>query len=126
MIKFGIDRLLDEPELRRPLAGRRVALLAHPASVTRNLVHSLDALAGLGDVRLTAAFGPQHGLRGDKQDNMVESGDFIDPVHGIPVFSLYGEVRRPTDRMMDSFDDLLVDLQDLGTRIYTFITTLLY
>jgi len=125
-MKFGIDRLLDEPELRKPLAGRRVALLAHPASVTRNLFHSLDALAALGDVRMSAAFGPQHGLRGDKQDNMVESPDFKDPVHGIPVFSLYGEVRRPTAAMMDTFDVLLVDLQDLGCRIYTFVTTLRY
>ena len=125
-MKFGIDRLLEEPELRKPLAGRRVALLAHPASTTRNLSHSLDALATLGDVRLSAAFGPQHGLRGDKQDNMVESPDFNDPVHGIPVFSLYGEVRRPTAAMMDTFDVLLVDLQDLGCRIYTFVTTLRY
>src|SRR6202166_1074609 len=123
-MKFGIDRLLEERALRKPLAGRRVALLAHPASVTRNLVHSLDALATLGDVRLSAAFGPQHGLRGDKQDNMIESQDYIDPVRGIPVFSLYGEVRRPTAAMMDTFDVLLVDLQDLGCRIYTFITTL--
>ena len=125
-MKFGIDRLLDEPELRKPLAGRRVALLAHPASLTRNLFHSLDALAALGDVRMSAAFGPQHGLRGDKQDNMVESPDYSDPVHGIPVFSLYGEVRRPTPAMMDTFDVLLVDLQDLGCRIYTFVTTLRY
>jgi uncharacterized protein YbbC (DUF1343 family) len=125
-MKFGIDRLLDEPELRKPLVGRRVALLAHPASVTRNLYHSLDALVALGDVRMSAAFGPQHGLRGDKQDNMVESPDFNDPVHGIPVFSLYGEVRRPTPAMMDTFDVLLVDLQDLGCRIYTFVTTLRY
>jgi len=125
-MQFGLDRLLAEPALRNPLAGRRVALLAHPASVTRALVHSLDALAALEDVRLTAAFGPQHGLRGDKQDNMAESADFDDPVHGIPVFSLYGEVRRPTPAMMDSFDVLLVDLQDLGCRIYTFITTLRY
>jgi uncharacterized protein YbbC (DUF1343 family) len=125
-MEFGIDRLLAEPALRQPLAGRRVALLAHPASVTRDLVHSLDALAALGDVRVTAAFGPQHGLRGDKQDNMIESGDFTDPVHGIPVFSLYGEVRRPTAAMMDTFDVLLVDLQDVGTRVYTFVTTLRY
>ena len=125
-LRFGIERLLDEPELRRPLHGRRVALLAHPASVTRDLTHSLDALAALPDLRLSAAFGPQHGLRGDKQDNMVESPDFTDPRLGIPVFSLYGEVRRPTDAMMDSFDVLLVDLQDLGCRIYTFITTLRY
>jgi len=125
-MKFGIDRLLAEADLRRPLAGRRVALLAHPASVTRDLAHSLDALAAKRGVKLTAAFGPQHGLRGDKQDNMVESPDFHDPVHRIPVFSLYGDVRRPTDAMLGTFDVLLVDLQDLGCRIYTFITTLRY
>ena len=126
MIRFGLDRLLADPELRRPLAGKRVALLAHPASVTRDLTHSLDALIALPDLHVTAAFGPQHGLRGDKQDNMIESPDFFDPRHGIPVFSLYGEVRRPTATMMDRFDVLLVDLQDLGCRIYTFITTLRY
>ena len=125
-MQTGLDRLLAEPTLRAPLGGRRVALLAHPASVTADLTHALDALAALGDVRLTAAFGPQHGLRGDKQDNMVESPDYLDPVHGIPVFSLYGEVRRPTPAMLDSFDVLLVDLQDLGCRIYTFLTTLRY
>jgi uncharacterized protein YbbC (DUF1343 family) len=125
-MKFGIDRLLSEPALRAPLHGRRVALLAHPASVTHRLTHSLDALAASGDIRLTAAFGPQHGLRGDKQDNMIESDDFTDPQHRIPVFSLYGHVRRPTDAMMDTFDILLVDLQDVGCRIYTFVTTLLY
>jgi len=125
-MKFGIDRFLEDSKLRKPLAGKRVALLAHPASVTRDLTHSLDALVALKDIRLTAAFGPQHGLRGDKQDNMIESRDFHDSVHGIPVFSLYGEVRRPTAAMMDNFDVLLVDLQDVGCRIYTFITTLRY
>jgi len=124
-MKLGVERLLADPELRRPLEGKRVALVAHPASVTRDLTHSLDALAAAG-LRLTAAFGPQHGLRGDKQDNMVESPDFIDPVHEIPVFSLYGEVRRPTGQSMSTFDVVLIDLQDLGCRIYTFITTLLY
>jgi uncharacterized protein YbbC (DUF1343 family) len=125
-MKFGIDRLIADSELRRPLAGKRVALLAHPASVTADLTHSLDALAACGDVRLSALFGPQHGLKGDKQDNMVESADFTDPATGLPVFSLYGEVRRPTGQMMGTFDTILVDLQDLGCRIYTFITTLLY
>jgi len=125
-MKFGIDRLIAERALRAPLSGRRVALLAHPASVTENLTHSLDALAACGDIKISAAFGPQHGLRGDKQDNMIESPDFKDPVHGIPVFSLYGDVRRPTDAMMDACDTILVDLQDLGCRIYTFITTLRY
>jgi len=125
-MRFGIDRLLADPALRAPLAGRRVALLAHPASVTEELTHSLDALAALPDLKLTAAFGPQHGLRGDKQDNMMESPDFTDPVHGVPVFSLYGDVRRPTGQMMSAADGFLVDLQDLGCRIYTFVTTLLY
>ena len=125
-MKFGIDRLVAEHALRARLSGKRVALLAHPASVTENLTHSLDALAACGDIKINAAFGPQHGLRGDKQDNMIESPDFKDPVHGIPVFSLYGLVRRPTDAMMDECDVILVDLQDLGCRIYTFVTTLRY
>jgi uncharacterized protein YbbC (DUF1343 family) len=124
-VKFGIDRLLADLALRKPLAGKRVALLAHPASVTRDLTHTLDAMIAAG-LNVTAAFGPQHGLRGDKQDNMVESPDFTDPVHGIPVFSLYGEVRRPTGQAMGTFDVILIDLQDVGCRIYTFITTLLY
>ena len=122
----GLDRMLADPALRRPLAGKRLALLAHPASVTADLTHALDALAEQTDLRLTAAFGPQHGLRGDKQDNMVESPDFVDPRLGIPIFSLYGDVRRPTAAMLDTFDVLLIDLQDLGCRIYTFITTLRY
>lgn len=125
-MNFGIDRLISDPALRAPLKGKRVGVLAHPASVTANLTHTLDALAACGDIQLSAAFGPQHGLRGDKQDNMIETADYVDPVHGVPVFSLYGEVRRPTDEMMDAFDVLLVDLQDLGCRIYTFMTTLLY
>ena len=125
-MKFGVDRLISEPNLRRRLAGRRLALLAHPASVTADLRHSLDALAAFPELRLSAAFGPQHGLRGDKQDNMIESPDFLDPLLGVPVYSLYGAVRRPTDAMLDSFDTLLIDLQDIGCRVYTFITTLRY
>ena len=125
-MNFGIDRLLADPALRAPLQGKRVALLAHPASVTGDLTHSLDALRACGDVRVSAAFGPQHGMRGDKQDNMVETEDFTDPLHGIPVFSLYGQSRRPTGQALSTFDVLLVDMQDLGCRIYTFITTLLY
>lgn len=124
-MKFGIDRLLADPTLRKPLEGKRVALVAHPASVTADLTHSLDALIAAG-VTLTSAFGPQHGLKGDKQDNMVETADEIDPLYGIPVYSLYGEVRRPSAAMMDSADVFLFDLQDLGCRIYTFVTTLLY
>jgi uncharacterized protein YbbC (DUF1343 family) len=125
-MKLGIDRLLGESLLQKDLRGRRLALLAHPASVTDGLVHSLDVLMAIDGLQVTSAFGPQHGLRGDKQDNMIESPDFVDPAHGIPVFSLYGEVRRPTAAMLESFDVLLVDLQDLGCRIYTFLTTLRY
>lgn len=124
-MKFGIDRLLADPQLLRQLSGKRVALVAHPASVTADLTHSLDALIAAG-VQVTAAFGPQHGIRGDKQDNMVETEDETDPRYGIPVFSLYGQVRRPTARMMEAADLFLFDLQDLGCRIYTFCTTLLY
>jgi uncharacterized protein YbbC (DUF1343 family) len=125
-MKLGIDVLLEDAGRRGPLGGRRLALLGHAASVTREGVHALDALAACSDIRLTAAFGPQHGMRGDKQDNMVESPDFTDPHHGIPVFSLYGAVRYPTPAMLDAFDVLLVDLQDIGTRIYTYVTTLAY
>lgn len=124
-VKFGIDRLLADRTLLSELDGRRVALVAHPASVTEGLVHSLDALIAAG-VNVTSAFGPQHGLKGDKQDNMVETADEMDPHYGIPIFSLYGEVRRPTGQMMLSADVFLFDLQDLGCRIYTFVTTLLY
>jgi uncharacterized protein YbbC (DUF1343 family) len=124
-MKFGIDRLLADPELRRPLEGKRIALVAHPASVTEGLTHSLDALIAAG-LNLTSAFGPQHGLKGDKQDNMVETADELDPSYNIPVFSLYGEVRRPSGQMMSTADVFLFDLQDLGCRIYTFVTTLLY
>jgi uncharacterized protein YbbC (DUF1343 family) len=124
-MKFGIDRLLSEPDLRTELEGKRVALVAHPASVTADLVHSLDALIAAG-INVTSAFGPQHGLKGDKQDNMVETADETDPKLGIPVFSLYGEVRRPSGQMMSTADVFLFDLQDLGCRIYTFVTTLLY
>jgi len=125
MTLFGIDRLIADPELRRPLEGQRVALLAHPASVTSDLTHSLDVLFAAG-VKVSAVFGPQHGVRGDLQDNMMESPDFTDPTYGIPVFSLYGEVRRPSGQSMGTFDTILIDLQDLGCRIYTYVTTLLY
>ena len=124
-MRFGIDYLLEDPVLRNQLTNRRIALLGHPASMTGKFVHSLDALMQNG-IKLSAAFGPQHGMRGDKQDNMVETGNAIDSVYGIPVFSLYGETRRPTQSMLDSFDVLLVDIQDVGCRIYTFLTTLFY
>ncbi|MEN0059053.1 MAG: DUF1343 domain-containing protein, partial [Bdellovibrio sp.] len=123
-MQLGLEVFLANQKMLKSLKGKRVGLVCHPASVDENLLHSLDLLAK--KVKLSCAFGPQHGVRGDKQDNMIESPDFIDPVHKIPIFSLYGEVRRPTSSMMQHFDVLLFDLQDLGCRIYTFITTLLY
>lgn len=123
--EFGIERLLKEKDLRKPLEGKRVALVAHPASVDHQLHHSLDLLKQVG-VNITCAFGPQHGMRGEKQDNMIESDDYQDPIHKVPVFSLYGKVRRPTKQMLEHFDIVLLDLQDVGCRIYTFLTTLIY
>ena len=125
-IQFGIDRLLQDDALRAELAGRRVGLVGHPASVTAALDHSLYALAALDDVNITCALGPQHGMRGDKQDNMIETEDYRDPDLGIPIFSLYGEHRRPTERMFEPLDVVLYDLQDLGCRVYTYLTTLVY
>ena len=120
---FGIDNLLQDPALKAKLGGRRVGLVAHPASVTSQSEHSLDALINAG-IRVERAFGPQHGLRGDRQDNMMESGDFTDPKHRIPVISLYGTYRYPQPEMLNGLDVVLFDLQDIGCRVYTYITTL--
>lgn len=129
-IVLGIDRLLNETALQKHLKGYRIGFLGHPASVTADLRHSMDAVAALLAKKklgkLSAAFGPQHGMRGDRQYNMQESGDYTDPIHKIPVFSLYGKVRRPTKDMLDQIDLLLIDLQDLGCRIYTYHSTLVY
>lgn len=126
MFQLGIERLLNEKDLQKKLTDKRIAFLGHPASVTSDLTHSLDALFEVQGLKVTAAFGPQHGMRGEKQDNMIESDDYVDPILHIPVHSLYGRVRRPTAEMMKGWDVLLVDLQDVGCRIYTFLTTLFY
>lgn len=126
MFQLGIDVLLSSPKKIAELSGKRVAVLGHPPSLTSQFRRSIDALAAVKGLRLGAAFGPQHGMHGELQDNMQETPDYIDPTHKIPVFSLYGEVRRPTEKMLQTFDIILVDLQDVGTRIYTFLTTLLY
>ena len=124
-MKLGIE-VLEQSKALKELKKKRVALLAHPASVNKNLVHSSLVLKKILKDSFVCAFGPQHGIRGEKQDNMEESSDIIDPILNIPVYSLYGKTRRPTKEMLDQFDVLLVDLQDVGTRIYTFITTLFY
>lgn len=125
-MKLGIDNFLENRKLQASLEGYRVALLGHSASLTSQCQHSLDALMKCPNINIVSAFGPQHGMRGDKQDNMIETENYIDPEYGIPVFSLYGEVRYPSNEMMDTFDVILVDLQDIGTRIYTYVTTLFY
>lgn len=120
-MQTGIDVYLKTPSRLQ----RRVGVVAHPASVTQSGVHTVDALIETG-VNVCCAFGPQHGMRGDKQDNMVETDDYADPRHGIPVYSLYGTTRRPADQMLEQVDAIIFDLQDVGCRVYTFITTLLY
>ena len=126
MFKFGLETLMKDEHALSELRSRRVGLVASPAAVDQNLNHSVDLLANALEGSLKCAFGAQHGMRGDKQDNMIESDDYIDPKLNIPVFSLYGKVRRPTPEMMEHFDTLVFDLQDLGCRIYTFLTTLFY
>jgi len=123
-MKMGLEVLLEDKKLVQSLKKKRVALVCHPASVDAQLRHSFDVLHQ--KIGLASAFGPQHGVKGEKQDNMIESDDFIHPEYKIPIFSLYGTVRAPDHKMMETFDVVLFDLQDLGCRIYTFITTLLY
>jgi len=123
--QFGLERLLRDSSRLAALKKCQVGLVAHPASVTQDLRHTLDALIDKG-IRPKCVFGPQHGVRGDKQDNMIESDDYLDPTHGMPVYSLYGHHRRPTIEMLAGLDVILFDLQDLGCRIYTYITTLQY
>ena len=125
-MNLGVDEFLQNPSRRKQLEGRQIALLGHPASVTSECRHTLDALMDCPEVHVVSAFGPQHGMRGDKQDNMIQTDDYLHPYYNIPVFSLYGNVRRPTNKMMQTFDVLLVDLQDIGTRVYTYVTTLTY
>lgn len=124
-MKLGSE-VFEAKKLSKQLKAKRVALLAHPASVDRDLRHFSYTLKKLLGPSFVCAFGPQHGIRGEKQDNMIESEDINDRTLNIPVYSLYGKSRRPTNESLKSFDVLIVDLQDIGTRVYTFITTLLY
>jgi uncharacterized protein YbbC (DUF1343 family) len=123
-MKMGLEVLLEDKKLVQSLKRKRVALVCHPASVDAKLRHSFDVLHQ--KIGLASAFGPQHGVKGEKQDNMIESDDILHHEYKIPIFSLYGKVRTPSKEMMNTFDVVLFDLQDLGCRIYTFITTLLY
>ena len=128
-MKFGLDRLLSDPVLSAPLKGRRVALVAHPASTTQDLTHAVDALAAHPDVRLSAAFGPQHGMKGDLQDNMMESPDYTDPVHGIPScisLRLRPFVRETSVKIFPSESFLIFFQSSFGNRCKKFIVPFLH
>ncbi len=116
----GVDRLLASGALR----GQRVGLLSNPASVDGNLRHIADRLAEHPDVTLGALFGPQHGFHADRQDNMVESRDARHPRFDVPIYSLYSDTREPTAHMLDGLDRLVIDLPDVGTRVYTYAYTM--
>ncbi len=118
----GLDRLLTNWPKR--LGGARAGLLVHPASVNRKLEHAIDTALRTKRFELKALFGPQHGIRGETQDNMIEWEGFRDKRTGLPVYSLYGKVRRPTPEMLNALDVLIIDLQDIGSRYYTFIWTM--
>jgi len=122
VVALGIDRLLEID--RRLIAGRRVGLVCNPASVDGTLRHSSDRLAGDPDLKLAALFGPQHGFRSDLQDNMIETPHARDAKRAVPVYSLYSETREPTAEMLRDLDVLVVDLQDVGTRVYTYVYTM--
>src|SRR5581483_8661066 len=121
-MKLGLETLFDSHlDL---LKGSRVGLVVNPSSVNRSFDHAADLFANRKEFQLTALFGPQHGIRGETQDNMIEWEGYRDPRTGIPVYSLYGETRVPTPEMLQNVDTLVFDMQDVGTRIYTFIYTM--
>ena len=119
-VTLGVERLLDTDRL----AGRRVGLVCNPSSIDSGLRHIADRFASHPSARLTALFGPQHGFRSDVQENMIESGHGHDEVRHVPVYSLYSETREPTAAMLAEVDVLVIDLQDVGTRIYTYVYTM--
>ena len=122
-VNSGLDVFLGGGGEQAGLRDARLGLIVHPASVTSGLAFAADAVRTAG-FDLRALFGPQHGARGEKQDNMIESAHYTDPVTGLPVHSLYGEVRQPAPEMLDGLDALLFDLQDAGVRVYTFMWTM--
>ncbi|MDH3825871.1 MAG: DUF1343 domain-containing protein [Desulfobacterales bacterium] len=123
-VRTGLERFLESPP--KWVAGSRLGLLCNPASVDPMLNHARFLVDRRLPGKLTALYSPQHGFFAEKQDNMIESADMLEPVLKIPVYSLYGKTRIPTEEMLDPIDVLLVDLQDVGTRVYTFIYTLSY
>ncbi len=121
-MQTGLD--IFEKNWPKKLKGARVGLLVHPASVNRKLEHASDCLLKSGKLELKALFGPQHGIRGETQDNMIEWEGFRDKKTGLPVYSLYGQTRKPEPLMLRDIDVMVVDMQDVGSRYYTFIWTM--
>jgi uncharacterized protein YbbC (DUF1343 family) len=120
-VELGLERLLEG---HTAIRGARVGLICNQASVDHSYHHAADLLHNHRDIQLRALFGPQHGIRGDVQDNMIETGHSVDRKTGLPVHSLYSETREPTDAMLQDVDVLVFDMQDVGCRIYTFVYTL--
>ncbi len=123
MITIGLENLIDSDV---DLSGKRLGLLCNQASTNSSLLHTRDVLLDLYGKQVTCLFSPQHGFFSEKQDNMIESDHSVDPVSGLPVFSLYGEARKPTEEMFSHLDVLLIDIVDVGTRVYTFLYTMAY
>jgi len=123
-VQTGLERFIKKPP--KWAAGKRLGLLSNPASVNRQLSHARDLINIHFPGQLKALYSPQHGFFAEKQDNMIESDDITDPILQIPVFSLYGQTRKPTKEILDPLDILIIDLQDAGTRVYTFIYTMSY
>jgi uncharacterized protein YbbC (DUF1343 family) len=119
-ITLGFERLLATDRLK----GQRVGVVCNPASVDRDLSHIVDRVAAHSSARLAAIFGPQHGFRSDVQDNMIETSHATDEIRRVPIYSLYSETREPTAEMLRGLDVLVIDLQDVGVRIYTYIYTM--
>jgi uncharacterized protein YbbC (DUF1343 family) len=125
-MKLGAEIIFTDSKWQKKIKGRKVSLLCHQASINHELENTFDLLAKTAKCQLVSVMGPQHGFRSDRQDNMIETSDSIHPKYKIPIFSLYGEVRKPTEKMMEGWDLLLIDLQDIGCRIYTYVTTIFY
>lgn len=121
-VKLGLEKVLEEP--KEILKGQKVGLVCNPASVNHSFRHAADLFYLHADIKLTTLFGPQHGIRGDVQDNMIETAHSTDKKTERPVFSLYSETREPTEEMLANIDALVFDLQDVGCRVYTFIYTM--
>jgi len=123
-VKTGLENLIESPP--DEMSKQRIGLLCNPASVSGNLTHAVSLIQKTFPGQLAALYAPQHGYFAEKQDNMIESEDMVNPELQIPVFSLYGKTRVPTREMFDPIDTIIIDLQDVGTRVYTFIYTMSY